>query len=68
MVGLKIPLLQLLLLPGDSLAAHPEYFQPLGIYKTPESIFPFTSIYVSDEEVLADIDITVDYGFELPFY
>lgn len=66
-VGLKISLTDLLFMSGDSLARHPEYFQPIGIYKTPESTYPFTSIYVSDGEVLSDIDISVDYAFELPF-
>jgi len=66
-VGLKISLAEILFTPMDSLAAHPEYFQPIGLYKIPGGILPIASIRVGEEELVSDIDIVVDYDLELPF-
>lgn len=66
-VGVKISLAEVLFTPLDSLAVHPEYFQPIGLYKIPGGLFPITSIRVGEEERVSDIDIDVDYNLELPF-
>ena len=66
-VGLKISLAEILFMPMDSLAAHPEYFQPIGLYTIPGGILPIASVRVGEEELVSDIDIVVDYDLELPF-
>jgi len=65
-VGVTQSVADLLFLPIDSLAAHPEYFIPIGLY-TPSSAFPMGTIRVWEDELTEDIDITVDYDLELPF-
>ncbi|MBU1065540.1 hypothetical protein KKC74_12160 [bacterium] len=66
-VGLKISLAEILFTPADSLALHPEYFQPIGLYKIPGGLYPITSIRVGEEELVSNIDIDVNYDLELPF-
>jgi hypothetical protein len=66
-VGVTRTVVDLLFLPLDSLAAHPEYFIPIGLYTPPGSAFPMGTIRVWDDEITEDIDITVDYDLELPF-
>ncbi|MCK4715988.1 MAG: hypothetical protein KAT54_04215 [Candidatus Marinimicrobia bacterium] len=66
-VGVTKSVMELLFLPLDSLAAHPEYFIPIGLYTPPGSPFPMGTIRVWDDEITEDIDITVDYDLELPF-
>lgn len=66
-VAVTLSVTDLLFLPLDSLAAHPEYFIPIGLYTPPGSAFPMGTIRVWDDEITEDIDITVDYDLELPF-
>jgi len=66
-VGIKISLAEILFTPTDSLALHPEYFQPIGLYKIPGGQSPITSVRVGEEELVSHIDIDVDYDLELPF-
>lgn len=66
-VGLTRPLAEILFMPLDSLARHPEYFKPIGLYHLPESLLGISSIRVGEAEWLTAIDIEVDYGLELPF-
>ena len=66
-VGVTLPVAELLFLPIDSLTAHPEYFIPIGLYTPPGSAFPMGTIRVWEDEITEDIDITVDYNLELPF-
>ena len=66
-VGLTKPLAEILFMPLNSLAQHPEYFKPIGLYHLPESTLGISSIRVGEAEWLTAIDIDVDYGLELPF-
>ncbi|MDO9547593.1 MAG: hypothetical protein Q7J65_01335 [Candidatus Marinimicrobia bacterium] len=67
-VGIKnISLAQILFTPADSLALHPDYFQPIGLYKIPGGSLPMASVRVGEEELVSDINIDVDYDLELPF-
>ena len=65
-VGVKIPIADIFFLPKDSLAAHPEYFIPLSIYGLPDYELP-QWIEVEDDKIINQIDMTIDYGLELPF-
>jgi len=49
----------------DSLAAHPDYFQPIGLFKLPGN--DISSILVRDDELTENIDIEIDYNLVLPF-
>ena len=68
-VGVKIPMSQVLFLTQDSLSAHPEYFVPIGLYKSPNSSLPLGlgTIRVKESEITRGIDITIDFNQELPF-
>jgi len=67
-VGIReITLAEILFMPRDSLAAHPDYFQPIGLYQVPEALTSISSVRVGEEELVTDIDIDVDYDLELPF-
>lgn len=68
-VGVKIPMSHVLFLTQDSLSAHPEYFVPIGLYKSPNSSLPLGlgTIRVKESEITRGIDITIDFNQELPF-
>lgn len=66
-VGLKAPVAQIIFMPKDTLANHPEYFQPIGLYKSPNSPLPVSSINVRSGEITSGIDITLQYDLVLPF-
>jgi hypothetical protein len=66
-VGLKVPVAQIIFMPKDTLVSHPEYFQPIGLYKSVDSPLPISSINVRSGEVTSGIDITLQYDLVLPF-
>jgi hypothetical protein len=49
----------------DSLAAHPEYFKPIGLYKLSGN--DISSLLVRDDELTENVDIEIDYNLVLPF-
>jgi len=66
-VGFKISPAEILFMPKDSLALHPEYFQPVGLYKIPDGLLPVASVRVGEAELVSGIDIDIEYDLELPF-
>jgi hypothetical protein len=64
-VGTTVPVDQLILQPMDSLLAHPEYFQLLGIYGyAPTAAIPIGLIIVPDDETIENIHIDTQYNFQ----
>lgn len=66
-VGLKAPVTQVVFLPQDTLANHPEFFQPIGLYKAPGSPSPISSINVEAGKITSGVDLTLQYDLILPF-
>jgi len=66
-VGLKVPVTTVMFMPRDSLARHPEYFSAIGLYVSPGSLLPISTVGVFEDEITAGIDIRVDYNLQLPF-
>ena len=60
-VATRVPFKQIIATPIDSLGAHPEYFQIIGIHRKEKNDISF--IYVDDEEITSGIDIEVNYDF-----
>ncbi len=64
-VGTTIPISELILQPIDSVLAHPEYFQLLGIYGfDTSSDLPLGLVIVPDDGVAENIDILADFNFQ----
>lgn len=66
-IASTVPIGNLLGLPTDSLAAHPEYFQLLGIYHTPGASLPFQFVNINQEDITTGIDIMCDFNYQLNF-
>ncbi len=66
-IATTVPISKILGQPLDTLAAHPEYFQVLGLYGNPDELTPFRFISVDDEEITPGIDIRCDFQYTLDF-
>lgn len=66
-VALTRPIMEIMFAPFDTLKAHPEYFKPVALYKPVGSPQVAGTIGVSEDEIVSDIDMQVDFNFILPF-
>jgi len=67
-VATRIPISKILVLPRDSIALHPEYFQIIGFYHDetldPNFLFPYSVFSLGNQRVKHGINITIpsDYN------
>jgi len=66
-VATTVPVISLMGMSMDSLAAHPEYFRVIGVYNPSGGALPFDFITVEEDEVTPGINITCAFDFTLPF-
>jgi len=66
-VATTIPISQILILPQDSLKAHPEYVKLIGFYQNPNQPSQLGFVHFGDSEIQEGVNINVKYDITLPF-
>ncbi len=66
-VATTIPINQVLILPKDSLSAHPEYFKLIGYYQNPSQPGQLGFVHFTDSKIQDGVNIHVNYNVTLPF-
>lgn len=66
-VATTVPVSQILTLPMDSLAVHPDYFKIVGFYQSPDQPDMLGFVHFGDGEIQEGINIDVNPNLILPF-